>query len=144
MWFWKCKNAGMLTYSSYFNMLSFLSLVHSHILIWSVCIQLIECLFILYPGWFFPFKLISLSLFSPILVLTDVGFCLARSRVKLIYHIYVHDSIEPQNSYLVLRSIRPQLIFGQLAVSLLNCFWARFVSLFCFCSCCHRHHHHLL
>lgn len=27
MWFWKCKNAGMLTCSSYFNMLRFLSSV---------------------------------------------------------------------------------------------------------------------
>ena len=63
---------------------------------------------------------------------TNLQFCLIRSKVKLIYHTYVHGSIEHQNSYLGPQSIQVQLIFGQLAVSLLNFFWARFVSLMCF------------
>lgn len=68
---------------------------------------------------------------------------MVRSRVKLIYHTYVLVSIELQNLYLVPQSILLQLIFGQLDVSLLNCFWARFVPLFCFHTSS-RHHHHLL
>ena len=64
-------------------------------------------------------------------IIINVGFCLARSKVKLIYHTYVHVSIELQSLYLVPQSIL-QLTYVQLAVSLLNCFWVMFVSRFCF------------
>jgi len=92
-----------------------------------------QSLFILYPRLYIGI----------LVVLTLDLFILVRSRVKLIYHTYVLVSIELQNLYLVPQSILLQLIFGQLAVFLLNCFWARFVPLFCFHTHS-RHHHHLL
>lgn len=130
------------TYSSYFNMLCFLSLVctfcgnhhyNGFMMVFSccVCIQLIEGSYYIQNN----FSRFNSLLFFPQwnVCSTDLVFRLVRSTAKLISHIYVHDSIELQNLYLVPQSILLQLTFGQLAVSLLNCFWARFVSFFvCF------------
>jgi hypothetical protein len=67
--------------------------------------------------------LFFLLLFSNIYSLPfTINLISIRSKVKLTYHTYAHDSIGLPNLYLVPQNIQPQLISGQLVVSLQSFF----------------------
>lgn len=51
-----------------------------------------------------------------------INLIFIRSKVKLTYHTYARDSIGLPNLYLVPQNIQPQLISGQLVVSLQSFF----------------------